>query len=130
VRTRENAHAQDVDVFINRRLHHGFHRHVAAAVDDFHAAVAECSSDDASSTVVTVHANLGYEYSQWWPAAFERTRYVTHRTVTLELAAFLVDAVDILQDAHALTNGRAGSDRDFQRGHDVVADECSGSEGL
>ena len=55
---RQNADAEDVDIFLNRRHHHLLGGAVKTGVDDIHAGVAQTAGDDLDTAVVTVQADF------------------------------------------------------------------------
>ena len=55
----QNRQADDVDVFLNGGGRNHLGRLVEAGIDDFHAGVAQCCSDDLRTTVMTVETGFG-----------------------------------------------------------------------
>ena len=63
VRAGQQADAEHVDVFLDRRGHHLFRGPVQPSVDDLHAGVAEAAGDDLGAAVVAVESDLGDQHS-------------------------------------------------------------------
>ena len=61
MRPGENAHADDVDILLDRRLDDHLRRLAQAGVDHLHARVAQGARDHLDAAVVPIQPRLGHE---------------------------------------------------------------------
>jgi len=65
VRSAQDRQANDVDVFLDRRVGDHLRRLVQAGVDHFHSRIAQRGGNDLRAAVVSIETRLGNEHAYW-----------------------------------------------------------------
>src|SRR5580700_3724108 len=83
VRTGENRESDNLNVFLKRCVHDHLWRLAEAGVDDLHAGIAQCASDDFGAAVMAVQTRLGDENADFLLSG-HRVHLTTERAVSTE----------------------------------------------